>query len=66
MDAAHHRVRAALQTHHAPFGYLTWLQTALWAAFGNLLGGIVLVTVLRILQVPERIAGRRANPEAHA
>jgi formate/nitrite transporter FocA (FNT family) len=53
---------AGLHTVHAPFGYLDWAQAAGWAAAGNLAGGIGLVTVLRLLQVPHRVAGERANP----
>lgn len=35
----------------APFGYLDWARVALWAALGNMLGGVGLVTVLRLVQV---------------
>ena len=41
---------AALQA-HAPFGYADWAGMAAWAALGNTVGGIGLVTVLRLLQV---------------
>src|SRR5436305_10700138 len=41
---------AALQA-HAPFGYADWAGMAAWAALGNMIGGIGLVTVLRLLQV---------------
>ncbi|MGH9124599.1 MAG: formate/nitrite transporter family protein [Acidimicrobiales bacterium] len=53
---------AALHTGHAPFGYLDWAKTAGWAAFGNLLGGVGLVTLLRLLQVPHRVRDERGNP----
>lgn len=53
---------AALQTGHAPFGYLDWAQTAGWAAFGNMVGGVGLVTLLRILQVPHKLAEERRHP----
>lgn len=53
---------SSLHTGHAPFGYLQWAETAGWAALGNLAGGIGLVTVLRLLQVPHKVAGERANP----
>lgn len=53
---------ASLHTGHAPFGYLQWAETAGWAALGNLVGGIGLVTVLRLLQVPHKVANERANP----
>ncbi|HEX9316767.1 MAG TPA: formate/nitrite transporter family protein, partial [Actinomycetota bacterium] len=35
----------------APFGYLDWVRTVLWATLGNMIGGIGLVTVLRLVQV---------------
>jgi len=41
---------AALQA-HAPFGYADWAGVAAWAALGNMIGGIGLVTVLRLVQV---------------
>jgi formate/nitrite transporter FocA (FNT family) len=53
---------AALHTGHAPFGYLDWAKTAGWAAFGNLIGGVGLVTLLRLLQVPHRVQEERNNP----
>jgi formate/nitrite transporter FocA (FNT family) len=55
---------SALHTHHAPFGYLQWLQSASWSALGNMVGGVGLVTLLRLLQVPERVLHRRANPSS--
>lgn len=53
---------AALHTGHAPFGYLQWAQTAGWAALGNLAGGVALVTLLRLLQVPHKVREERDNP----
>ncbi len=41
---------AALQV-GAPFGYADWLGTAAWAALGNAVGGLGLVTMLRLAQV---------------
>lgn len=41
---------AALQA-GATFGYLDWLGAFVWAALGNVVGGIGLVTVLRLVQV---------------
>jgi formate/nitrite transporter FocA (FNT family) len=44
----------------APFGYLDWLGTFAWAALGNVIGGVGLVTALRLLQVgPEELRQRR-------
>jgi formate/nitrite transporter FocA (FNT family) len=41
---------AALQA-GAPFGYLDWLAIAGWYTVGNLIGGVLLVTGLRLVQV---------------
>jgi len=41
---------AALQT-GAPFGYLDWLGVLAWATIGNLVGGLGLITTLRLVQV---------------
>ena len=50
---------AALQV-GAPFGYADWAGTAAWAALANLTGGLLLVTVLRLVQVGgEEIAEQR-------
>jgi len=52
---------AALHS-HAPFGYLDWAKTAGSAAMGNIVGGVGLVTVLRVLQVPHKVLEERQNP----
>lgn len=54
----------ALHAGRAPFGYLSWLESALWAGLGNVVAGVGLVTVLRLLQVPDRL--RRGRPRAEA
>ncbi len=54
---------AALHTGHAGFGYGRWAMAAGWAALGNLVGGIGLVTCLRLLQVPHRLRLEREHPE---
>ena len=54
---------AALHTRHAGFGYGQWALAAAWAALGNLVGGIGLVTCLRLLQVPHRLRLERERPE---
>ncbi|MFN2607068.1 MAG: formate/nitrite transporter family protein [Acidimicrobiales bacterium] len=52
---------AALQA-HAPFGYLDWLAAAAWYTLGNMVGGILLVTGLRLVQVGiPKIAEQRAS-----
>lgn len=53
---------SALHTGHAPFGYAEWAQTAAWAAVGNIIGGVGLVTVLRLVQVSHRLRDERENP----
>jgi formate-nitrite transporter family protein len=53
---------ASLHTGHAPFGYLQWAQTAGFAAVGNVVGGLLLVTLLRVFQTPHTIQRERANP----
>lgn len=35
----------------ATFGYLTWLGLLGWAVLGNVIGGVLFVTVLRLVQV---------------
>ena len=46
----------------APFGYLNWLSALGWSALGNVVGGLVLVTALRLLRVPHKVAeSREAN-----
>lgn len=53
---------AALQSPHAPFGYLEWFEWFGWVMVGNLIGGIGLVTVLRLVRANRRVADHR---EAH-
>jgi formate/nitrite transporter FocA (FNT family) len=53
---------AALHTGRAPFGYLEWAQTAGFAAVGNVVGGVVLVTLLRLFQSPHTVAEERDEP----
>ncbi len=53
---------AALHTGRAPFGYVDWAQTAALAAAGNLIGGLGLVTLLRLFQVPHAVKEEREHP----
>jgi formate-nitrite transporter family protein len=53
---------AALHTGHAPFGYLQWAQTAGLAAAGNIVGGVVLVTLFRLFQSPHTVQRERERP----
>lgn len=49
----------------AGFGYLHWLGTLGWAALGNLVGGIGLVTVLRLVQARvDKLPDPGTEPEA--
>ena len=48
-----------LLTGQADYGWLDWLGALGWAAFGNLLGGLVLVTSARLLRVPHRVEESR-------
>ncbi|MDQ4105102.1 MAG: formate/nitrite transporter family protein [Actinomycetota bacterium] len=43
----------------APFGYADWLGLFALAALGNLIGGLTLVTLLRLLQVPHKVLAER-------
>lgn len=43
----------------APFGYAAWAQLLGIAIAGNLVGGLGLVTALRLMQVPHKIAQAR-------
>ncbi|HEV2766347.1 MAG TPA: formate/nitrite transporter family protein [Acidimicrobiales bacterium] len=54
---------AALQA-GAPFGYADWLGMASWAALGNLVGGMALVTVLRLVQIGRTaVEAERRRPD---
>ncbi|MGH2737148.1 MAG: formate/nitrite transporter family protein [Actinomycetota bacterium] len=48
----------------APFGYLDWLGSFAWASLGNIVGGIGLVTMLRLVQVgSEKVDQERDRPK---
>lgn len=48
----------------APFGYLDWLGAVGWAALGNTIGGVGLVTVLRLVQVgPDALREERKRAD---
>lgn len=40
-----------------------WFSVAAWYTLGNIVGGVVLVTGLRLVQVGERIGDERAATE---
>ena len=50
---------AALHTGGAPFGYLDWLRWVSYTLVGNVLGGLLLVTLLRVVRSKERIKQER-------
>jgi hypothetical protein len=50
---------AALDTGHAPFGYLDWLRFFGWVVLGNLVGGLGLTTLLRLVRSRSRLVDHR-------
>ncbi len=50
---------AGLLTGQADYGYLDWLGALGWSAFGNLVGGLVLVTMVRLFRVAHRLEESR-------
>lgn len=57
---------AGLHTGEATYGYLDWATTAGWGALGNLVGGVLFVTTLRLLQVPHLLRQERSQPSPSA
>ena len=53
----------ALHTGDAPFGYLDWLGWFWWTVLGNVLGGLVLVTVLRLIRSKDRLQEERREAD---
>ncbi|OBF29084.1 formate transporter [Mycobacterium sp. ACS1612] len=49
----------ALITQDAPFGYLDWLAWFGYTVVGNVVGGLVLVTLLRLLRSKDRLEEER-------
>jgi formate/nitrite transporter FocA (FNT family) len=50
----------ALDTGRAPFGYLDWLGFLVWVLLGNIVGGLGLTTLLRLVRSRARIIDHRA------
>ncbi len=52
----------------APFGYLDWLGALGWSVLGNVIGGVGLVTFLRVVRVPGMVLKERqqSRPERAA
>ncbi|MGH8979947.1 MAG: formate/nitrite transporter family protein [Acidimicrobiales bacterium] len=51
----------ALQSGHAPYGYLDWLRFFGESVVGNVAGGVALTTVLRLLQSRRRLIEHRIH-----
>jgi formate/nitrite transporter FocA (FNT family) len=54
----------ALHTGDTPFGYLDFLRWFAYTVTGNIIGGVGLVTVLRLIRSAERIEDERHDVEA--
>jgi formate/nitrite transporter FocA (FNT family) len=54
----------ALVTGDAPFGYLDWLGWFGYTVAGNVVGGLALVTLLRLLRSKDRLQEERAEADA--
>ncbi|BDX29696.1 formate transporter [Mycobacterium antarcticum] len=54
----------ALFTGDAPFGYLDWLSWFWYNLLGNMLGGLGLVTLLRLLRSKERLEEERDEADS--
>lgn len=54
----------ALHEGQAPFGYLDWLGWLGWAVLWNVIGGVGLVTLMRIVRSRERLAQERRDHAA--
>ncbi len=54
----------AIATGDAPFGYLDWLGWFGYVIVGNVVGGLGLVTLLRLLRGKDRIKEERAEADA--
>jgi formate/nitrite transporter FocA (FNT family) len=50
---------AGLLTGRAPYGLPEWALGLGWSALGNLVGGTVLVTAVRLLRVGHRVVEER-------
>jgi formate/nitrite transporter FocA (FNT family) len=57
---------AGLQTGRSPYGYLAWLGWLGWALLGNMIGGIGLVTVLRLVRSRRLIRQKRQENDGGA
>src|ERR1700734_2697070 len=46
---------------HAAYTWGDWASAMAWSALGNIIGGVGLVTSIRLLRVPHRVAEERAD-----
>ncbi len=54
----------ALSTGEAPFGYVDWVSWFGYTIVGNVVGGLLLVTLLRLLRSKDRLQQERADADA--
>ena len=59
----HATLCGTLSTGDAPFGYADWLQWFGYTIVGNMVGGLLLVTLLRLLRSKDRLQEERDNAE---
>ena len=52
---------AGLLAGHPAYGWLDWLGALGWSSFGNIVGGLGLVTSVRLLRVPHRVQEERRD-----
>ncbi len=52
-------IAAGLFSGGADYNWAHWFGALLWSSFGNLVGGLVLVTSVRLLRVPHRLQEER-------
>lgn len=57
-------VFGALVTGEAPFSYFAWLHWFSYTVVGNLIGGLLFVTMLRLLRSKDRLEEERAEADA--
>ena len=55
---------AGLLSGGAHYNWADWFGALLWSSFGNLVGGLVLVTSVRLLRVPHRVREERRDNAA--
>lgn len=53
----------ALTAGDAPFGYVSWAQWFAYTAVGNVVGGLTLVTLLRLVRSKDRLVEERESAE---